>query len=135
MQNGCEDATSHWNGNVSRFRFSLSVIWRAVILSSLLATTYALHAQSLNFTDVKPSPQQVEWQDLQFGVIIHFGPNTLMNREWGDGTASPSVFDPTDVDPEQWMRGVRAAVLNASFLWQSIMMDFACGQLRRPTIA
>ena len=26
-----------------------------------------------NFVDVKPSPQRVEWQDLEFGVIIHFG--------------------------------------------------------------
>jgi len=31
-----------------------------------------------NFVDVKPSPQQVEWQDLEFGVIIHFGPNTFL---------------------------------------------------------
>ena len=36
-----------------------------------------------NFTDVKPSPQQVEWQDLEFGVIIHFGTNTFLDREWG----------------------------------------------------
>ena len=62
-----------------------------------------------NFTDVKPSPQQLEWQDLEFGVIVHFGTNTYLDREWGDGTASPQVFEPTQFDPEQWLRAARAA--------------------------
>src|SRR6267378_5450629 len=66
-------------------------------------------AQVQNFTDIKPSPQQVAWQDLEFGVIIHFGPNTFMDREWGDGTASPQVFNPTQFDPEQWMQAIQAA--------------------------
>ena len=62
-----------------------------------------------NFADVKPSPQQTEWQDLEFGVILHFGTNTFLNREWGDGTASPKVFDPTQFDPDQWMRAIKAS--------------------------
>jgi alpha-L-fucosidase len=62
-----------------------------------------------NFTEVKPSPQQVAWQDLEIGAIIHFGPNTFMNQEWGDGTADPSVFNPAHVDPEQWMRAAKSA--------------------------
>jgi len=62
-----------------------------------------------NFADVKPSPQQVEWQDLEFGVIIHFSTNTFLDREWGDGKADPSVFNPTQFDAEQWMQGIQAA--------------------------
>jgi len=62
-----------------------------------------------NFTDIKPSPQQVAWQDLEMGGIIHFGPNTFMDREWGDGTADPSVFNPSSVNPEQWMQAAKAA--------------------------
>jgi alpha-L-fucosidase len=62
-----------------------------------------------NFSEVKPSPQQVEWQDLEFGVIIHFGTNTFLDREWGDGKADPSVFDPMQLDAEQWMQAIQAA--------------------------
>jgi alpha-L-fucosidase len=62
-----------------------------------------------NFTDVKPSPQQVAWQDLEMGALIHFGPNTFMDREWGDGTADPAIFNPSNLDPEQWMRAIKSA--------------------------
>jgi len=62
-----------------------------------------------NFVDIKPTPQQVEWQDLEFGVIIHFGPNTFLNQEWGDGTADPGVFNPSNLDVDQWMRAIRAS--------------------------
>jgi alpha-L-fucosidase len=59
--------------------------------------------------DLKPSPQQIEWQDLEMGAIIHFGPNTFLDREWGDGSANPKVFNPTQFDPDQWMRALREA--------------------------
>jgi len=65
-----------------------------------------------SFTDVKPSPQQIAWQDLEIGVLIHFGPNTFMNREWGDGTAETTVFNPTQFNPEQWMRAAKSAGAN-----------------------
>jgi alpha-L-fucosidase len=62
-----------------------------------------------NFSEIKPSPQQTEWQNLEFGVIIHFGTNTFLNREWGDGTADPKIFNPTQADPDQWMKAAKAA--------------------------
>ncbi|HWH56865.1 MAG TPA: alpha-L-fucosidase [Terriglobales bacterium] len=77
------------------------------IAAALFFTYGALAAQ--NFTEIKPFPQQLEWQDLEFGVIIHFGTNTFLDREWGDGTADPKVFNPTNFDPEQWMRAIKAA--------------------------
>jgi alpha-L-fucosidase len=62
-----------------------------------------------NFSEVKPAPQQVDWQDLEVGVILHFSTNTFLDREWGDGTADPKVFNPTAFDPEQWMRAIKAS--------------------------
>jgi len=64
-------------------------------------------ASAQNFSDIKPSAQQTAWQDLEFGVIIHFSTNTFLDREWGDGTADPSVFNPIAFDPDQWMKAIR----------------------------
>ncbi|MGA2633113.1 MAG: alpha-L-fucosidase [Terracidiphilus sp.] len=68
---------------------------------------FAYISSAQNFSDVRPSPQQADWQDLEFGVIIHFSTNTFLDREWGDGTADPAVFNPTQFDPDQWMKAIR----------------------------
>ena len=88
-----------------------------------------------NAVDLKPSPQQVEWHDLEVGAIIHFGTNTFLDREWGDGTADPKVFNPTQFDPEQWMQalqsaGVRYVVFVAKHhdgfcLWPTAQTDYS----------
>jgi len=79
----------------------------AAVLAGLIATVVICRAE--NFTDLKPSPQALEWQDLEFGVLIHFGPNTFLGKEWGDGTASPSTFNPTQFDAGQWMTAIKSA--------------------------
>jgi alpha-L-fucosidase len=81
----------------------------ACVVIALFASYSAAQSTAQNFSDVKPSPQQVAWQDLEIGAIIHFGPNTFMDREWGDGMADPSVFNPISVDPEQWIRAAKSA--------------------------
>jgi alpha-L-fucosidase len=78
---------------------------RLLSLASLLLGA----ACAQNFTDIRPSPQQVAWQDLEIGVLIHYGPNSFMDREWGDGKADPSVFNPPQLDAEQWIAAAQAA--------------------------
>lgn len=81
----------------------------ATTLLTLTLSTSAVPSLAQNAVDIKPTPQQTAWQDLEFGVILHFGTNTFLNREWGDGTASPSVFNPTQFDPDQWMKAIKAS--------------------------
>src|SRR5687767_4169662 len=56
-----------------------------------------------------PSPAQLEWQRDELALFLHFGVNTFTDREWGDGTESPSIFAPTALDARQWTRAARAA--------------------------
>jgi alpha-L-fucosidase len=77
----------------------------------ILLLVLALHHLPLlseNFTDLKPSPQQAVWQDLEIGALIHFGPNTFMDREWGDGTADPKMFNPAQLNADQWVTAAKA---------------------------
>jgi alpha-L-fucosidase len=93
------------------------------------------HAGRSKFHRHQAFPQQLEWQDLEFGVIIQLRKNTFLDREWGDGTADPKVFNPTDFEPEQWMRAVKAAG-RATLCWsRSITTGFCCGRPSRPTTA
>lgn len=56
-----------------------------------------------------PRPAQVDWQRLETTFFIHYGPNAFNGVEWGTGTESPSVFNPTALDAEQWVREIDEA--------------------------
>ena len=82
---------------------------RSTAAALLTAACMAAPLSAQNFAEVKPAPQQTAWQDQEVGVIIHFSTNTFLNQEWGDGTADPKVFNPTNFDPEQWMKAIKAS--------------------------
>jgi len=52
---------------------------------------------------------QQEFLDLRFGMFIHFNMATFQDREWGDPTSAPDVFNPTALDTDQWARAAKAA--------------------------
>src|SRR5260370_17681972 len=90
-----------------RRRAGSGILFRGVLAIAALAVM-GMTGQAQNAVDVKPSPQQTQWQDLEFGVILHFGTNTFLDREWGDGTADPKVFNPCQFDPAQWLKAIQA---------------------------
>ena len=58
---------------------------------------------------VLPRPNQTTWMRLERTFFIHFGPNTFRGVEWGTGREAPSVFNPTAMDPSQWVTAVKDA--------------------------
>jgi alpha-L-fucosidase len=57
----------------------------------------------------KPTPQQLAWQEAELTMFLHFGMNTFTDREWGEGTEDPRLFDPSALDAHQWARTAREA--------------------------
>jgi alpha-L-fucosidase len=63
-----------------------------------------------------PSAAQLAWQRDELAMFIHFGVNTFTDREWGDGTEAPAIFNPTELDPRQWASTARRAGFKAIVL-------------------
>ena len=84
---------------------------------------------------VVPSPQQLEWQQMELTAFLHFGINTFTGNEWGSGQDDPNLFNPTELDCEQWARtlkegGFKMAIITAKHhdgfcLWQTATTDYS----------
>jgi alpha-L-fucosidase len=56
-----------------------------------------------------PTRDQAAYQRLERIAFFHYGTNTYTGAEVGDGNADPSVFDPSDLDANQWMTVLKSA--------------------------
>ena len=63
-----------------------------------------------------PSPAQVAWQTRELAAFLHFGMNTFTDKEQGDGTESPALFNPTAFDARQWITALRNAGVREALL-------------------
>ena len=62
---------------------------------------------------VLPTPTQAKWADAEIGVIIHFDmqvfePTYTFRTRWGY-TPHPSIFNPRELDTDQWIATAKSA--------------------------
>lgn len=80
-----------------------------------------------------PSAAQIAWHEMEMNAFIHFTINTFTDLEWGMGSESPAMFNPTQADPSQWTdilgkTGFRGIILTCKHhdgfcLWPSKYSD------------
>lgn len=83
------------------------------------------------------------WEQLEYGMFIHFGMSTFLGQELPDGTAPSKTYAPDRLDVDQWISvardaGMRYAVLTAKHvaghaLWPTRHSDYHVGTSSNPT--
>lgn len=97
-------------------------------------SSHASTAEAGAYQQRLPLEQLKAWEELGYGLFLHFGMSTFDGDEFSRGQQPPATFAPAQLDPEQWVRtakeaGMRYAVLTtkhvAGFcLWPSAHTDY-----------
>lgn len=75
-----------------------------------------MNALDQRLIQVVPSPRQLALQQMEFYAFVHFTVNTFTDKEWGDGTESPVIFNPVKFDAHQWVDAIKDAGMKGLIL-------------------
>lgn len=86
---------------------------KTTLISTFILLAFAVFCQKKITppTPVLPVPTeaQLAWHDMELNAFIHFTTNTFTNLEWGLGSESESVFNPSGVHADQWVSVLKKA--------------------------
>ena len=63
-----------------------------------------------------PHPRQLAVEMMEFYAFAHFTVNTFTDMEWGEGDEPESIFNPTELDANQWVDALKAAGIKGLIL-------------------
>jgi len=56
-----------------------------------------------------PSEAQLAWHNMELNAFIHFTINTFTDKEWGYGDEKESMFNPDQINVDQWITVLKNA--------------------------
>ena len=77
---------------------------------------YSDYSADLELVKCRPSRRQLIAERMEFYAFACITVNTFTDKEWGDGTEPESVFDPAELDADQWVDAVRSAGMTGIIL-------------------
>ena len=111
------------------WRLFLCLLGIAVVFAGASAGTLAAETPPPVPYGPTPTAAQLAWHRRELIAFVHFNMNTFTDAEWGQGNEDPKLFNPTQMDCNQWIRalksgGVTQAILTAKHhdgfcLWPS----------------
>ena len=119
-------------------RILYEIIGIMKIIKGVLSVILLFGAMSLFGESIEPSHKENSCQKLMrdrgYGMFIHFGMNTYNGLEWSEGKDPASLYNPTELDCEQWVKtardaGFRYVLLvtkhhDGFCLWDSAVTDY-----------
>jgi alpha-L-fucosidase len=67
-------------------------------------------------TQVRPSYRQLDYQKREMLGFIHIGMNTFTGAEWGTGNENPAIFNPEQLNAEEWVKTFKDAGITGVIL-------------------
>src|SRR3982751_5290479 len=81
---------------------------RSLCMMILVLSMTTGNTQPADSTARRLNKLQQQFVGLRFGMFIHFNIPTYMDQDWADPDASPSIFNPTALDANQWALGEKS---------------------------
>ena len=63
-----------------------------------------------------PTLNQQRWHEMEYYGLVCYGLNTYTGQEWGYGDKDPGLFNPKNLDTDQWARVAKASGMSGLVL-------------------
>ena len=80
-----------------------------LFLASVLCLIACKNPEAPKPVGALPPTYQLPWHEMEYYAFIHFNMNTFTDMEWGTGGEDPALFNPTELDVNQWVKVIKDA--------------------------
>ena len=102
-----------------------------------LTSFFSLPAQDTALLIPKPNPAQLAWQEAELGAVFHYDLHVFDESQYEQNGANGNrtnpiynyqIFNPTNLDTDQWIRAIKAAGFTFAILTATHETGFALYQ-------